>query len=51
MEYVSQNHNKHLLIVHLIFSCKCRKKLLIKYGYEIKKIMYDIAQENDLNVI
>lgn len=27
------------------------KKLLIKYGYEIKKIMYDIAQENDLNVI
>ncbi len=51
MEYVSQNHSKHLLIVHLIFSCKYRKKLLIKYGYEIKKIMYNIAQENDLNII
>lgn len=51
MEYVSQNHSKHLLIVHLIFSCKYRKNLLIKYGYEIKKIMYDIAQENDLNII
>ena len=51
MGYVSQNHSKHLLIVHLIFSCKYRKKLLIKYGYEIKKIMYNIAQENDLNII
>ena len=51
MEYVSQNHSKHLLIVHLIFSCKYRKKLLKKYGYEIKKIMYNIAQENDLNII
>ena len=27
------------------------EKLLIKYGYEIKKIMYNIAQENDLNII
>lgn len=51
MEYVSQNHSKHLLIVHLIFACKYRKKLLSKYGYEIKKIMYDIAEENDLNII
>jgi len=51
MEYISQNHSKHLLIVHLIFSCKYRKKLLIKYGYEIKTIIYDIAEENDLNII
>lgn len=51
MDYVSQNHSKHLLMVHLIFSCKYRKKLLIKYGEEIKKILYDIAEEKDLNII
>ena len=40
MDYISQNHSKHLLMVHLIFSCKYRKKLLIKYGEEIKKIFW-----------
>jgi putative transposase len=38
-------------MVQLIFSCKYRKKLLIKYGEEIKKIVYDMAEEKDLNVI
>lgn len=51
MDYVSQNHSKHLLMCHLIFSCKYRKKLLIKYGEEIKQILYDIAEEKDLNII
>ena len=51
MDYISQNHSKHLLMVHLIFSCKYRKKLLIKYGNEIKKILYDISEEKDLNMI
>ena len=51
MDYISQNHSKHLLMVHLIFSCKYRKKLLIKYGNEIKKILYDISEEKDLNII
>lgn len=51
MEHVSQNHSKHLLMVHLIFSCKYRKKLLIKYGNEIKQILYDVAEEKDLNII
>ena len=32
MNYISQNHSKHLLMVHLIFSCKYRKKLLFRYG-------------------
>ena len=36
MDYISQNHSKHLLMIHLIFSVKYRKKLLIKYGKEIK---------------
>ena len=51
MDYISQNHSKHLLMVHLIFSCKYRKKLLIKYGEEIKHLFYDIAEEKDLNII
>ena len=51
MDYISQNHSKHLLMCHLIFSVKYRKKLLIKYGNEIKKILYDIAEEEDLNII
>ena len=38
-------------MVHLIFSCKYRKKLLIKYGEEIKQLFYDIAEEKDLNII
>lgn len=46
VEYISQNHSKHL-----IFSCKYRKKLLIKYGNEIKILLYNIAEENDLNII
>lgn len=51
MDYISQNHSKHLLMVHLIFSCKYRKKLLFRYGKEIKQIFYDIAEEKDFNVI
>lgn len=51
MNYISQNHSKHLLMVHLIFSVKYRKKLLTRYGNEIKNILYDIAEEKDLNII
>ena len=50
-DYVSQNHSKHLLMRHLIFSCKYRKNLLIRYGEEIKKILKEIAEEKDLNII
>ena len=51
MDYVSRNHSKYLLMCHLIFVCKYRKKLLIKYGEEIKHLFYDIAEEKDLNII
>ena len=51
MDYTSENHSKHLLILHLIFSCKYRKRLLVKYGEEIKDIFYDISEENGLNII
>lgn len=36
MEYISENHSKHLLMCHLIFVCKYRKKLLLKVGDDIK---------------
>lgn len=36
MEYISENHSKHLLMCHLIFVCKYRKKLLLKIGDDIK---------------
>jgi len=38
MDYVSENHSKHLLMVHLIFVVKYRKNLLVKFGDEIKQI-------------
>jgi len=32
-------------MVHLIFVCKYRKQLLIKYGNQINQILNDIAEE------
>ncbi|WP_103899153.1 transposase [Petrotoga halophila] len=33
MDYVSRNHSKYLLMVHLIFVCKYRKKTFWSDGY------------------
>ena len=38
-------------MVHLIFVCKYRKRLLIKFGDEIKTLMHDIADESNLGVL
>ncbi|MDD4123773.1 MAG: IS200/IS605 family transposase [Bacilli bacterium] len=51
MDYISRNHSKYLLMAHLIFVTKYRKKLLIKYGDEIKQILSDIAEEKDFEII
>lgn len=51
MDYVRKNHSKYLLIVHLIFVCKYRKKLLTEYGDEIKEIFYIIAEKNNLHIL
>ena len=51
MDYISRNHSKYLLVCHLIFVCKYRKKLLIRYDKEIKQIFYDVAEENDFNIV
>ena len=51
MDYTSRNHSKYLIMVHLIFVCKYRKQLLIKYGNQIKQILNDIAEEKDFKII
>ena len=51
MDYITTNHSKHLLMTHLIFVCKYRKKLLIPYGEEMKRLLIDISYENDLDVV
>ena len=38
-------------MTHLIFVCKYRKKLLIPYGEEMKRLLIDISYENDLDVV
>ena len=48
--YKSKNHSKFILTYHIIFTCKYRKKLLIKYGEDIKQIMYDISKRYDFDI-
>ena len=35
------------LTYHIIFTCKYRKKLIVKYGEDIKQIMFDISKKYD----
>ena len=51
MEYITKNHSKYLLMVHLIFVCKYRKQLLSKFGDQIKTLFYEIAEEKDFGII
>lgn len=51
MDYSRRSHSKHCLMVHLIFVCKYRKKLLIKFGVEMKNIFYNIAEEKDFTIL
>lgn len=48
--YKSKNHSKFILTHHIIFVCKYRKKLLIKYGEDVKQIMYDISKRYDFEI-
>ncbi len=51
MKYISENHSKHLLICHLIFVCKYRKKLLLKVGDDIKTEIESIANHYGWQII
>jgi len=49
MEYESTAHAKFLLLSHLIFVCKYRKRLLLAYGAEVKLIFQEIAEPSDFS--
>ncbi|WP_126579525.1 IS200/IS605 family transposase [Tengunoibacter tsumagoiensis] len=49
MDYDTQNHGKFLILYHLIFVCKYRKKLLTLYGDEAKGIFESIATHSDFS--
>ena len=51
MDYTSENHSKHLLMCHLIFVCKYRKKLLVRLGEYIKQETQRIAKHYDWQII
>ncbi|MFD2663057.1 IS200/IS605 family transposase [Paenibacillus thailandensis] len=51
MKYISENHSKHLLMCHLIFVCKYRKKLLSKVGHDIKTEIEYIANHYGWQII
>jgi len=51
MGYVSRNHSKYLIMAHLIFVCKYRKKLLVVLGSQMKQIIYEIAQEKGFEIV
>jgi REP element-mobilizing transposase RayT len=48
-DYRTLNHSKFLLIDHLIFVVKYRKKLLKKYGDEMKQFVFESEKNLILN--
>lgn len=48
--YQSLNHSKFTLTYHIIFVCKYRKKLLIRYGDDIKQIMFEISKKYNFTI-
>ena len=49
-ELVSKGKSRYLLLVHLIFVVKYRKRLLITYGADVKLKMEEIANRNDFEI-
>src|ERR1700740_593686 len=49
MDYDAKNHATFLILYHLIFVCKYRKKLLVLYGEETKQVFEEIASKSDFS--
>ena len=49
MDDLSKNHAKFLLLYHVIFVCTYRKKRLIPYGDEVKRLFEEIAARSDVS--
>lgn len=50
MDDETKNHAKFLILYHLIFVCKYRKKLLNTYGSSIKTLFAEIATTSDFSI-
>lgn len=48
--YERKNHSKYILTYHIIFVCKYRKKLLLRYGDDVKQIMFDISKKYNFEI-
>jgi putative transposase len=46
-EYYLGSHSKYLLQMHLILVCKYRKKLLVRFGSEVKNLCYDLSKRHN----
>lgn len=51
MEYDRKNHSKFLLMYHIIFVYKYRKKALLGIENDLKNIIFDIASTSNFKVI
>lgn len=51
MGYEHKNHSKFLLMYHVIFVCKYRKKILEPVSSELKQVVRDIEKESDFEVL
>ena len=51
MKYETKNHSKFLLMYHVIFVCKYRKKILEPISEELKLIMSEISKESDFEIL
>jgi putative transposase len=49
-DYRTLNHSKFLLIYHIIFVVKYRKKLLKSMGDDIKQFIFEIALKSDFDI-
>jgi putative transposase len=49
MDDQSKNHAKFLILYHLIFVCKYRKKRLISSENEVKQLFEEIAARSDFS--
>ncbi len=50
-EYESKNHSKFLMMYHIIFVCKYRRKVLEPISNELKQVILDIAEKSDFEII
>jgi putative transposase len=51
MKYDKLNHSKFLLMYHIIFVCKYKRKALSGLEIELKNTLYDIASNWDFDIL